>query len=105
MLKLHRMQRVNEFMRCHASGEILMYGDFYYTNDDGKVISAKYYHNMKEQRRRETFDSSILESAQSQKEYQDTLRQAEQELLSAEMLDDTVETKFASNYEKEARHA
>lgn len=101
MLKLHRIRHFNEFIRCHASGEILMYGDFYYTNDKGKIISAKYYHNMKEQKRRETFDNSILENAQSQKEYQDLLRQAEQELLSAEMLDEKVETKTASNYEKD----
>lgn len=101
MLKLHRIRHFNEFIRCHASGEILMYGDFYYTNDEGKIISAKYYHNMKEQKRRETFDNSILENAQSQKEYQDLLRQAEQEMLSAEMLDEKVETKAASNYEKD----
>ena len=101
MLQLHRMRHFNEFVRCHASGEILMYGDFYYTNDDGKIISAKYYHNVKEQKRNETFDYSILENARTQKEYQDELRQAEQELLTSGMLDELVETKAASNYEKE----
>jgi len=102
MLKLHRITRFNEFLRCHASGEILMYGDFYYTNDDGRVISAKYYHNLKKQRERDTFDQSILENAQSQKEYQDELRKAEQEYLSAQILEEPVETKEAYNMELEA---
>ena len=105
MLKLHRIQRFNEFLRCHASGEILMYGDFYYTNDEGKVISAKHYYNTKMQLKKETFDNSILENAQSQKEYQDALREAEKELLSAEMLEEPVEGKTAYNYEKELQNA
>ena len=97
MLRLHRITRFNEFLRCHASGEILMYGDFYYTNDDGKVISAKYYHNIKEQRKRETFDQTILENAKSQKEYQDELRKAEQEYLTQTMLEEKVAGKEALN--------
>ena len=74
-----------------------MYGDFYYTNDDGKVISAKYYHNIKEQRKRETFDQTILENAKSQKEYQDELRKAEQEYLTQTMLEEKVAGKEALN--------
>ena len=97
MLRLHRITRFNEFLRCHASGEILMYGDFYYTNDDGKVISAKYYHNIKEQRKRETFDQTILENAKSQKEYQDELRKAEEEYLTQTMLEEKVAGKEALN--------
>ena len=74
-----------------------MYGDFYYTNDDGKVISAKYYQNIKEQRKRETFDQTILENAKSQKEYQDELRKAEQEYLTQTMLEEKVAGKEALN--------
>lgn len=101
MLSLHRITRFNEFLKCKASGEILMYGDFYYTNDDGDVISAKYYYNQKMQMRREQFDQSILNNAKSQKEYQDELIKAEQEFLSTQMLEEKVETKDASNYQKE----
>ena len=68
-----------------------------YTNDDGKVISAKYYHNIKEQRKRETFDQTILENAKSQKEYQDELRKAEQEYLTQTMLEEKVAGKEALN--------
>lgn len=102
MLRLRRITHFNEFMRCHASGEILMYGDFYYENDDGKIISAKYYHNTKEQLRRENFDQSILENAQNQREYQEQLRLAEQEYLSQQMLEEPVETKEAYNMRLEA---
>jgi hypothetical protein len=101
MLTLHRITHFNEFMRCHASGEILMYGDFYYTDDDGKVISAKYYHDQKEARRRDTFDQSILENAESQKEYQDELRQAEQDYLTNQMLAEKVETKDSYNNDRD----
>ena len=103
MLTLHRIQNFNEFLRCHASGEILMYGDYYYTNDAGQVISAKYYYNTKEQRRRENFDQSILNTAQTQKDYQDALREAEKEYLSEQMLDEPVAgLKESYNNEKEA---
>lgn len=74
-----------------------MYGDFYYTNDEGRIISAKYYHNMKEQERRENFDQSILETAQSQKEYQEDLKLAEQEYLTQQMMEEPLETKEAYN--------
>lgn len=74
-----------------------MYGDFYYTNDEGKIISAKYYHNTKEQERRENFDQSILETAQSQKEYQEELKLAEQEYLTQQMMEEPLETKEAHN--------
>lgn len=101
MLHLHRIQHFNEFLRCHASGEILMYGDFYYTDDDGKVISAKYYHNEKERERREAFDNTILETAQSEREYQEELKKAEQEYLSGQMLKEPVEGKIATSYQRE----
>ena len=68
MLFLKRIRRFNEFLVCDASGEVMMYGDFYYEDDQtGKIISANYYKNLKEQRKRDTFDYTILNNAQSQK--------------------------------------
>ena len=78
-----------------------MYGDFYYTDDDGKIISAKYYHNEKERARREAFDNTILETAQSEREYQEELKKAEQEYLSGQMLKEPVEEKIATSYLRE----
>ena len=102
MLFLKRIVRFNEFMKCDASGEILMYGDFYYEDSEtGKIISAKYYHNQKMQVKRELFDQSILENAQSQKEYDDALREAEKEYLTATMLEKPVFGKEVQNRMRE----
>ena len=102
MLILKRMTHFNEFMKCKASGKIMMYGDFYYEDTEtGDVIDAKYYHNMKVEEKKEKFDNSILERAQNQKEYQDELRKAEEEYLTATMLSKYVGGKEAENYEKE----
>ena len=105
MLHLHRIQRFNEFLRCKASGEILMYGDFYLTDDDGNVISYKYYHNMKEQKKREEWDNSILETHQSLKEYQDEMRKAEEEYLSSKILSEPIDTKDSYNWKIEEENS
>lgn len=102
MLFLKRITHFNEFLKCDASGQILMYGDFYYVDSDtGKIISADYYSNLKEQRKRDTFDYTILNNAQSQKEYQDELEKAEQEYLTSVALDKPVFGKDSQNNEKE----
>ena len=90
MLVLHRITHFNEFLRCHASGEILMYGDYYYTNDKGQVISAKYLYNKKMELKRNKFDQTILNNAQTDKERQDELRKAEEEFLSSQMLEEPI---------------
>lgn len=96
------MQRFNEFIKCDASGEVLMYGDFYYEDDNtGKIISAKYYHNLKMQRKQDMFDNSWLENAQSMKEYQDELKKAEEEYLTNVVLDKQKFGKDSDNYAKD----
>ena len=91
MLELHRITRFNEFIRCHASGQILMYGDFYYTNDDGKVISAKYYQNEKMQKLKDEWPyTKEKEQDETLKEYQDNLRKKEKEYLTKQMLKEEV---------------
>lgn len=103
MLFLKRMIYPNEFITCDATGQVLMYGDFYYYDDEtGKNISAKHYHSLKEQRRKDMFDNSILENAQSLKEYEDTLKKAEQEYLSNELLDKPMFGKDSQNRQREA---
>ena len=68
MLFLKRIRRFNEFLVCDASGEVMMYGDFYYEDDQtGKIISANYYKNLKEQRKRDTFDYTILNTCSKSK--------------------------------------
>lgn len=91
-------------LKCRASGEILMYGDFYLEDDDGNVISYKYYRNKLDEQRRDNWPGTkILESFQSQKDYQDAMREKEQEYLSSIMLDQKVvgASHEATNYEKD----
>ncbi len=80
-----------------------MFGDFYYRDDtDGKIISARYYQSLKQQRREENWDYSLLNQAASQKEYQDMLREKEMELLSEEVLDRPVYGRDSDNAAREA---
>ena len=97
------MTHANEFMRCSASWEILMYGDYYYLDTDtGKPISAKYYHNKKQERRKEDWQNTeIYNRAESQRDYEAALREAEQEYLTTIMLEKPVFDKLSQNYEKE----
>lgn len=103
MLQLKRITCPTDFMKCKASGEILMYGDFYYQdmNDPSIVIGARYYNNMKKQRKENQFDYTILNNAKSQKEYQDQLQKAEQEYLQSTMLNMPILGQEAENYQKE----
>lgn len=78
-----------------------MYGDFYLTDDDGNVISYNYYHNQMKQKERDEFDETRLNNAKSQKEYQDELQLAEQELLTSKMLTEPIDGHWATNFEKE----
>ena len=103
MLQLKRITCTTDFMKCKASGEILMYGDFYYQDmdDPSIVIGARYYNNMKKQRKENQFDYTILNNAKSQKEYQDQLQKAEQEYLQSTMLNMPILGQEAENYQKE----
>ena len=80
-----------------------MYGDFYYQDMDDLsiVIGARYYNNMKKQRKENQFDYTILNNAKSQKEYQDQLQKAEQEYLQSTMLNMPILGQEAENYQKE----
>ena len=97
MLILQRMTHFNEFMKCKASGKILMYGDFYYLDTDtGDVIDAKYYHDAKEKQKRDNWiNTHLIDEAKDQKDYQDQLQKAEQEYIASTMLDKPVFDKYS----------
>lgn len=105
MLKLGRITRFNEFLKCSASGEILMIGDFYLEDEEtGKIISYKYYRSKLDEKRRDNWPGTkILENFQSQKDYQDAMREKEQEYLSSIMLDQKIvgSNHESDNYEKD----
>ena len=68
-----------------------MYGDFYYEDDQtGKRVDAQYYHQLKEEQREENWDYSTLNEAESQRDYQEQLRELEREALSQSILNEEV---------------
>lgn len=87
MLILKRIQYFNEFIKCHVSGKVMMYGDFYYEDtNDGSIVDAVLYHKLKKTQETEVFDNSILNNATSEKEYTDRLKQVEQAYLQKTIL-------------------
>lgn len=88
MLHLKRVTNDYEFIKCKVSGELIGYGDYYYEDDeDGLIIKFTVYQRIKDKMKKDTFDYSLLEKAQSEKEYKEQLRKAERELLEATVLD------------------
>ena len=103
MLCLKRMIYPNEVITCDATGKILVWGDYYYEDDEtGKRIDAQYYHNQKMQLRKENWPyNEKKEYYTSDKEYRADLKRAEQEALAAEMLNMPIGGHAASNRSKE----
>lgn len=88
MLHLKRITHFNEFIRCHASDQIMMYGDFYYEDDeDGFIVSAKYYNEIKKKAKEDKWDYSKLNYFTNDKEYQQALHEKEKELFTQSLLE------------------
>ena len=88
MLMLHRMVDPFEVRKCDVSGEIIVYGDFYYEDtDDGVTVKATVYKKLKDEMENNRFDRTLLNKAQSDAEYKKMMQKAEQEYLKASILD------------------
>lgn len=89
MLILKRMIHPYEVMKCKVSGEFIVYGDFYYEDDEDKnvVVKATVYKKMQQEARDAAFDYSLLAKAQNQKEYKELVKRAERDYLRATILD------------------
>ena len=88
MLILNRVLEPYQILRCDYSGELIIRGEYYYKDtDDEYIIKASVYHEIKEKRKKETFDYSLLEKATSEAEYNEMLKLAEKEFLAAGILD------------------
>ncbi len=98
MLHLKRVTHWNDMLDCDASGKQMIYGDFYYEDDEtGKRIEAKYYQQLKDKYRRDNWDQSALAQAKSEKERREMLKKAEQQMLSDTVLDKPVWGKDSRN--------
>lgn len=88
MLHLKRVQYFTDFMRCKISGEIISHGDYYYEDDeDGLIVKATVYREMLDEKRNNEFDYSKLQKAETQREYQEALKEYERQFLSQTLLD------------------
>lgn len=86
-LELKRITIPTECLKCHITGKIIAWGDYYYEDDvDGFVVDFKYYHDEKERRKLKEAEAQI-ERALTQEEYKQRMKQAEHEFLTATVFD------------------
>lgn len=87
MLHLKRIVHFNEFVRCKVTREIMTQGDYYYEDDeDGFIVKATVYKEMKLQEKRDKFDYAKLEQAANEREYAMMLREYEREIKTQGLL-------------------
>lgn len=88
MLYLKRVVNRYDVLKCDLTGKFIVYGDYYYEDDvDNKIISYDEYTKRKQKRRMEEFDYTRLNLAYSEKEYQDTLKKIERQMLEDNLLE------------------
>ena len=88
MLILKRIIHPYEVRKCDMTGELIIYGEYYYEDDvDGVVVKASEYKKKQQEARNNAFDYSLLAHAESDKEYRDAVKRAQQEYLDATILD------------------
>lgn len=98
MLWLKRNNVYTQLMKCDVSNEIIAPGDFYYIDDeDGMRIKATVYKDIKDKSKKETWDYSELNAAQSEREYKRRLQDATRQMLAATVLERKVGGKYDPN--------
>ena len=73
MLILKRMIYPYEVLKCKMTDEMIVYGDFYYEDDEDSsiIVKATAYNKLKKEAKERSFDYSLLQKAQNQKEYRE----------------------------------
>lgn len=86
-LELKRIVNPYECLKCHITGEIITYGDYYYEDDtDGLIVDFKYYYDTKQERKVREAEWEI-ERALDIQEYTQRMKQAERDFLTATLFD------------------
>ncbi len=94
MLILKRVQYFTDFLRCNVSGEIISHGDYYYQDDtDGVIVKATVYRKLELEKRENEFDYSKIQNAESQRDYEEALKEYERSFLSETILERKVQNK------------
>lgn len=78
MLILRRMRFFNEFIRDSIDDRIIGPGEYYFEDpDDGTIISAEHYWELKNQKINDEWDETYYNQMENQKDYKEALRQVE----------------------------
>lgn len=108
MLRLKRIVHPFDFM-YDSTGDILMYGDFYYEDDEEKdsngkpyTIRATTYQQLKMKRKRDNWDYTTLNNAESLRDYEKQVKDAEHELFKESILSRKVWNKDSQNNDRDA---
>lgn len=88
MLVLKRVQYFTDWIRCQVTGDIMTHGEYYYEDDeDGFIVKATTYKEIKDKDAADKFDYSKLENAASMREYTEMLKQYEREFKTSTILE------------------
>ena len=88
MLKLKKIVNPYEWERSHLTGSYILPGATYYEDDeDGFIIRADEYAELKKRKKEEEFDYSRLIGAQNEREYSEMMRQMYREYNQDTLLD------------------
>lgn len=89
MLHLKQIKYWTDFIKCDITKKVMTYGDYYYEDDeDGLIIDAYYYNDLKRANSKEVFDmEDRLARLSSYKDYKQALKEAERQYLTAGLLD------------------
>lgn len=89
MLILKRMIYPYEVLKCKMTDEMIVYGDFYYEDDEDSsiIVKATAYNKLKKEAKERSFDYSLLQKAQNEKEYREMVKRAQKDYLYATILD------------------
>lgn len=86
-LELKRIIHPYECVKCHVTGEIIAYGDYYYEDDvDGFIVDFNYYYDRKQEQKMREAEWEI-ERALDLQEYSQKMKQAERDFLTATLFD------------------
>lgn len=78
MLVLKRIQYFNDFIRDTVDDRVIGYGEYYYEDtEDGTIISAEHYWELKKAQMEKEWDDSWFNAMESERDYKEKLRQAE----------------------------
>lgn len=86
-LELKRIIHPYECLRCHVTDKVIAYGDYYYEDDtDGLIVDFEYYYDCKQEQKMREAEYEI-ERALDLQEYEQRMRQAEKDFLTATLFD------------------